>query len=121
MKELRSIAGDLGATDISTYIASGNLICTPPCRPDHFDRALETAIEQRYGFFREVISRSRDELVGASHHAAEHARHEREQEKHSDSHLPNSGASAPKAASAIPSPSESTSTVSKSPSPSEST
>ncbi|WVT90352.1 MFS transporter [Gordonia sp. w5E2] len=63
----------------------------------------------------------RDELVGASHHAAEHARHEREQEKHSDSYLPNSGASAPKAASAIPSPSESTSTVSKSPSPSEST
>lgn len=65
MKELRSIAGNLGATDISTYIASGNLICTPPCRPDHFDRALETAIEQRYGFFREVISRSRDEMVGA--------------------------------------------------------
>ncbi|MCM3894429.1 MULTISPECIES: DUF1697 domain-containing protein [Gordonia] len=65
MKELRSIAADLGATDISTYIASGNLICTPPAASNHFDRALEAAIEQRYGFFREVISRSRDELVTA--------------------------------------------------------
>ncbi|UEA61198.1 DUF1697 domain-containing protein [Gordonia otitidis] len=65
MKELRSIARDLGATDVATYIASGNLICTPPASSHHFDRALEAAIEQRYGFFREVISRSRAELIEA--------------------------------------------------------
>lgn len=65
MADLREIAKDLGAEDISTYIASGNLICTPPKDTDSFDRALEQAIENRFGFFREVISRDVDELRGA--------------------------------------------------------
>ncbi|MGV9859761.1 DUF1697 domain-containing protein [Gordonia sp. NPDC003425] len=65
MAELRSMASDLGATEVTTYIASGNLICTPPGTPEHFDRTLEKAIEQRYGFFREVISRSHDDLIDA--------------------------------------------------------
>ena len=65
MAELRTIAAELGAKDISTYIASGNLICTPPTDHDRFDRKLESAIEERYGFFREVISRSVDELRAA--------------------------------------------------------
>lgn len=58
MKELRAMATDLGATDVSTYIASGNLICVPPGKPAAFDRALEQEIEARFGFFREVISRT---------------------------------------------------------------
>ncbi|MEO9329412.1 DUF1697 domain-containing protein [Gordonia aurantiaca] len=62
MAELREMATELGATDVSTYIASGNLVCAPPGDPDHFDRALETAITTRYGYFREVISRSPDEV-----------------------------------------------------------
>jgi uncharacterized protein (DUF1697 family) len=62
MVELREIAESLGATDVSTYIASGNLLCDPPGAPAKFERALEAAIEHRYGFFREVISRSADEL-----------------------------------------------------------
>lgn len=65
MAELREIAGELGATDISTYIASGNLLCTAPDDPAAFDRALETAISKRYGYFREVISRSIEELRAA--------------------------------------------------------
>lgn len=65
MAELREIAESLGATDVSTYIASGNLLCTPPEDTDAFDRALEKAVEDRYGYFREVISRSVDELRGA--------------------------------------------------------
>lgn len=65
MAELRSIAADLGATDISTYIASGNLLCTPPGVASDFDRALEKAIEQRYGYFREVISRTPQQLAKA--------------------------------------------------------
>lgn len=56
MAALRDLATELGATEVSTYIASGNLLCVPP--DDGFDRALETAIEQRFGYFREVISRS---------------------------------------------------------------
>jgi uncharacterized protein (DUF1697 family) len=62
MAELREIATDLGATDVSTYIASGNLIATPPRDLDGFERALEKAIEKKYGFFREVVSRTGAEL-----------------------------------------------------------
>lgn len=65
MADLRAIAADLGATDPATYIASGNLVADVPGDPDAFDRALERAVEERFGFFREVISRTRDELVAA--------------------------------------------------------
>lgn len=63
MAELRALAEDLGATDVSTYIASGNLVCTP--NGDGFDRALEKAIETRFGYFREVISRTPAQLRAA--------------------------------------------------------
>ncbi len=65
MAELRALATELGATDVSTYIASGNLLCTPPGSPEEFDRALELAVEERFGFFREVISRSREAMQEA--------------------------------------------------------
>ena len=65
MAELRELATDLGATDVSTYIASGNLLCTPPGKPANFDRALEAAIKDKYGFFREVISRTPAQLQAA--------------------------------------------------------
>lgn len=65
MAEWRELAESLGARDVSTYIASGNMVCTPPKDSDAFDRAMERAIKQRYGFFREVISRSRDEVRAA--------------------------------------------------------
>lgn len=65
MADWRALAEDLGATDVSTYIASGNLLCTPPADLDQFDRALEGAVEQRFGFFREVISRSVEEVKAA--------------------------------------------------------
>lgn len=62
MSELRELAEGLGATDVSTYIASGNLLCSPPGDPAAFDRALEQAVQGRFGYFREVISRSREEV-----------------------------------------------------------
>lgn len=65
MAELRALATELGAGDVSTYIASGNLLCTPPGRPADFDRALEAAIKETYGFFREVISRTPAQLQSA--------------------------------------------------------
>ncbi len=58
MAQLRGIAEDLGATNVSTYIASGNLIADVPGEAAEFDRALEKAIEQEFGFFRESISRT---------------------------------------------------------------
>lgn len=67
MADLRAIAEQLGASNVSTYIASGNLLCDPPSSgsTDDFDRGLEATIEERFGFFREVISRSVDELESA--------------------------------------------------------
>jgi uncharacterized protein (DUF1697 family) len=65
MADLKEIAADLGATDPTTYIASGNLVADVPGDPDDFDRALEKAIEKRFGYFREAISRTRAELVEA--------------------------------------------------------
>lgn len=65
MAELREILTDLGASDVKTYIQSGNAICVPPGDPDAFDRALEKALEERYGWFRESISRSPAEVQAA--------------------------------------------------------
>ena len=65
MAELRTLMADLGATDVETYIQSGNAVCVPPGDPDDFDRALEKAIETKYGFFRESISRTPEELKTA--------------------------------------------------------
>ncbi|MFW0782975.1 DUF1697 domain-containing protein [Gordonia sp. CPCC 206044] len=65
MADLRSLATELGATEVSTYIASGNLLCEPPGAAEDFDRALEAAITARFGYEREVISRSRDDLATA--------------------------------------------------------
>jgi uncharacterized protein (DUF1697 family) len=62
MAELREIAADFGATDVSTYIASGNLIADVPGKAADFDRALEKAVEAKYGFFREVMSRTPAQL-----------------------------------------------------------
>lgn len=61
MAQLREVAEQLDATDVSTFIASGNLLCDVE-DPETFDRALEQAIQERFGFFREAISRSPEEL-----------------------------------------------------------
>nr|MCW2728253.1 hypothetical protein [Aeromicrobium sp.] len=65
MAQLRAIATELGASDVSTYIASGNLIADVPGDPATFDRALERAVEQQLGFFRDVISRSPEQVRAA--------------------------------------------------------
>jgi uncharacterized protein (DUF1697 family) len=65
MAEWRTILEELGATDVRTYIASGNAIANVPGDPDEFDRAVEQAVEQKYGYFREVMSRTPKELQQA--------------------------------------------------------
>jgi uncharacterized protein (DUF1697 family) len=65
MEQLRAIASDLGAANVSTHIASGNLIADIPGKPQAFDRALERALEERFGWFRDCISRSPQELAEA--------------------------------------------------------
>lgn len=65
MAEWRKILESLGATDVRTYIASGNAIADVPGDPDDFDRKVEQAVETEFGFFREVMSRTPDELQQA--------------------------------------------------------
>ena len=65
MAQLRELMTELGATDVRTYIASGNAVCGLDGDADAFDRALEKAIEARFGFFRESISRAPAELAAA--------------------------------------------------------
>jgi len=65
MAEWRSIAEALGGSDVATYLRSGNLVCTPPTDVPEFERALERRVADRFGFFREVVSRSSGELTEA--------------------------------------------------------
>lgn len=65
MAELRALAADLGATEVQTYIASGNLIATAPGDPLAFARNLEDQVETRFGFRREVIVRDAAALRAA--------------------------------------------------------
>lgn len=65
MADLKAIATDLGATEPRTYIASGNLVADVPGDGSAFDRALERSIEERFGFFRDVISRSPEQVRAA--------------------------------------------------------
>lgn len=65
MAELRALAAELGATDVQTYIASGNLIATPPGDPLAFAAQLEAEVEARFGFRRDVIVRDAGALRAA--------------------------------------------------------
>lgn len=50
MPELKALAIELGHTEVSTYIASGNLILTSDRAPDAVASELDKIIAQRYGF-----------------------------------------------------------------------
>ncbi len=65
MAEFRELLADLGAEHVRTYIQSGNAIVEYAGNPAAFDRAVETALTERYGYVREVISRSPEELATA--------------------------------------------------------
>jgi uncharacterized protein (DUF1697 family) len=65
MAELRALATELGATEVRTYIASGNLIAAPPGDPAALAARLEDQVEARFGFRREVIVRDAAALRAA--------------------------------------------------------
>lgn len=65
MAEWRELLTELGATNARTYIASGNAIVDIDGDPAAFDRSVEQAVEAKYGYFREVISRTPQELQKA--------------------------------------------------------
>lgn len=68
MAEFREMLAELGAENVRTYIQSGNAVVElagDAAEAVAFDRLVETAMKERYGYFREVISRSPAELKAA--------------------------------------------------------
>ena len=65
MAEFRRLLAGVGASGVRTYIASGNAVCEVPGDAAAFDRAVESALTERYGYVREVMSRTREQLEAA--------------------------------------------------------
>jgi uncharacterized protein (DUF1697 family) len=65
MAEFREMLSGLGAENVRTYIQSGNAVVELSGDPIAFDRSVEKALTERYGYVREVISRSPEELKAA--------------------------------------------------------
>lgn len=65
MAEFRELLTERGAENVRTYIQSGNAVVEIEGDAVAFDRAVEAALTDRYGYVREVISRSPDELKTA--------------------------------------------------------
>ena len=70
MVELRTLAGDLGWTDVATYIQSGNLAFTAKGKPAALEGALERAIEAHFGFAVPVLVRSAAQWLGYARRSA---------------------------------------------------
>ena len=62
MATLRSIAEELGMTDVRTYIQSGNLVAGWDLAPDDAGPALQAAIAAEVGFAPAVLVRTAEEL-----------------------------------------------------------
>ncbi|MDH6180147.1 uncharacterized protein (DUF1697 family) [Microbacteriaceae bacterium SG_E_30_P1] len=65
MAEFRGMLEELGAADVRTYIASGNAVLDLGGEPDDFARSVERELESRYGYRREVMLRTPEELRDA--------------------------------------------------------
>lgn len=59
MAELRALCSTLGWREVATYIQSGNVVFEADGAAAQLETALEKAVEERFGFFRPVIVRSR--------------------------------------------------------------
>jgi uncharacterized protein (DUF1697 family) len=58
MADLRALCGELGWSDVETYIQSGNVVFTAPGTTDEIERTLEAAIEDRFGMQVPVVVRT---------------------------------------------------------------
>ena len=66
MAELRRIAVSVGLHNPVTYIQSGNLVFDVEPGDGDFDRRLEDALSEHFGFDVPVLTRSREELEGVA-------------------------------------------------------
>ena len=66
MARLREVlAAETDLTDVSTYIASGNIICATPTHPEAACAAVRAAIHGEFGVDTPVIHRSHARLVSS--------------------------------------------------------
>lgn len=65
MAELRELAQSLGLEDVSTYIASGNLLFSSPKSESALTDELHEALEERFGFAIDVVVVSQEHLKKA--------------------------------------------------------
>jgi uncharacterized protein (DUF1697 family) len=66
MAELRACVAELGHEDVSTYIASGNVLLSSPRRPAELERPLEDAIAKRFELDVRVFVRSAAQVVATA-------------------------------------------------------
>lgn len=64
MEDLKTVAGDIGLKELSTYIQSGNLIFRDEGEPDEIAAMLDTALGLKLGKAPGVMLRSPAELRG---------------------------------------------------------
>ncbi|HYG29482.1 MAG TPA: DUF1697 domain-containing protein [Allosphingosinicella sp.] len=64
MAELRALCGELGWTEVATYIQSGNVVFSATGRDTDLEAALERAIAKRFGFDVPVMVRNGREWGG---------------------------------------------------------
>lgn len=65
MADLRALLTDLGHTGVATVLQSGNVVVTAPTAPAATEKAVRTAIADRFGFDVAVLVRTATELVAA--------------------------------------------------------
>ncbi|HEY9294222.1 MAG TPA: DUF1697 domain-containing protein [Microlunatus sp.] len=61
--ELKEVATGLGHQQVSTYINSGNVICSSDLAPSELEAGFEEALADRFGFAVDVVVRSGAELA----------------------------------------------------------
>ena len=67
MAELRDCVAEAGHDDVSTYIASGNVLLSSPVRSAaQLERPLEQAIERRFGLDVRVFVRTARQLAATA-------------------------------------------------------
>ncbi|QDP96959.1 DUF1697 domain-containing protein [Microlunatus elymi] len=61
--DLKEVATELGHRDVSTYINSGNVICSSDQTPTEIAAGFEQALADRFGFDVDVVVRTGAELA----------------------------------------------------------
>jgi uncharacterized protein (DUF1697 family) len=61
--ELKEIAAGLGHADVSTYINSGNVLCSSEQSAEEVANGFEQALLERYDFSVDVVVRTAEELA----------------------------------------------------------